>query len=169
MSIARKLTTLAAIATATAAFGAVPAAAMAAAPAQPTADSGDFTIQTTVTSGGVNTSPTGCTFGSSGGNVQTCFQIVGPGGTSVDYMRASMCVFDSTRILRQEFVGPSFTKGLFTGKFTISPPPANNCIISTLPIPDGTVDPGNYTAITWRFNSNDNTFTNIGQVTWGVG
>lgn len=107
-----------------------------------------------------DTSPVGCTYGSSSGNVQTCFQIVGS-YTYVDYMAASACVVNSGRTLHIEITGPSFTEN--STQEYVSP---GYCLDFTVTV-NGDVDAGQYHAITWRYNGGSS-YTNIGEVTWSV-
>jgi hypothetical protein len=108
-----------------------------------------------------DTTPWKCTFGSSSGNVQTCFQIVG-GGLFVDNMNGSACVFNSKRTLHIEITGPSFTVNSPT--YTLPPGVCNPVFVHVV---NGPVKAGTYTAITWRENAGGS-YTNIGEVTQRV-
>jgi hypothetical protein len=143
-------------------FGSAQAVAMAAASSNVAASSAHATSQTIVVrqAAAPKTSPVGCTYGSSSGNVQTCFQIVGT-GLYVDYMAASACVVNSGRTLHIEITGPSFTRNS-TQKY-VAP---GYCLYFTVNI-YGDVAAGAYHAITWRYNGGSN-YTNIGEVTWSV-
>lgn len=160
MSIVRRLAALAAIATM--AFGSAQAVAMAATSSNVAASSVHPTSQTTVVreAAAPNTTPVSCTYGSSSGNVRTCFQIVGS-GLYVDYMAASACVVNSGRTLHIEITGPSFTAN--STQEYVAP---GNCLYFTVYI-DGDVIAGAYHAITWRYNGGSS-YTNIGEVTQHV-
>jgi len=141
------------------AFGSAQAVAMAATPSNVAASSVHTT--TVVRQAAIpDTTPVGCTFGSSSGNVRTCFQIVGS-GLFVNYMAASACVFNSGRTLHIEITGPSFTANSVQ-EFV----PPGICLDFTVSI-NADVAPGAYHAITWRYNGGSS-YTNIGEVTWNV-
>lgn len=157
------LTTLtAAGASAATAVPATQAVAMAATSAHGAANSLHVTTQTSVArkAASPDTSPVGCTTGSSSGNIQTCFQIVGT-YQYVDYMAASACVATAGRTLHIEITGPSFTVN--SAQRYVAP---GTCLDFTVYV-YADVDPGQYHAITWRYNGGSS-YTNVGEVTWTV-
>jgi hypothetical protein len=122
----------------------------------------------------INTTPWQCTFGSTDGNVQTCFQIVGSGGTNVTSMSVTSCIKSaayggSARTLYQTIVDPYGNLMFKDGEQSVA---AGSCYpgypTDTWFPRHGTVPvAGQYCGITWRVNT-DNTATNIGEVCAGV-
>lgn len=102
----------------------------------------------------------GCTTGSSSGNVETCFYIVG-GGLNVSSMKTTSCVVNSGRTLHDEITGPSFTRN--SDQEYIAP---GYCLEFTLTV-NGDVAAGTYHGITWRYNGGSS-YTNIGEVSLPV-
>lgn len=103
-----------------------------------------------------------CTYGSSSGNVNTCFTIVGH-GLYVNYMKSSLCVTRSARWLHQQITGPSFMKN--SDQFLFYP---GDCPDLTFTVPvNHNVKAGAYHVITWRWNGGQS-YTNIGEVTLNV-
>lgn len=99
----------------------------------------------------------GCTLGSSSGNVVTCMSIIGD-GLFVNEMTASADVVDSARTLQVCIHGPASALPRCTSFQNVQP----GGTISVQWFPDRDVPAGTYCARTWRENS-DGTTTLIGQ------
>lgn len=103
-----------------------------------------------------------CTYGSSGGNIYTCFQIKGS-GLYVDYMAMQSCVISSTRTIHQEYSGPSFNPPVNTPNKTVQP---GQCLDSQVNI-YGNVASGTYCGTTWRYNGGSS-YTDVGRICFDV-
>lgn len=103
-------------------------------------------------------SASGCTLGSSSGNVETCISIVGS-GLFVDEITVSAEVLDATRTLQVCIHGPDSALPRCTPFELVQP---GNCITEVWS-PDRDVTPGEYCARTWRDNA-DGSHTLIGEV-----
>ena len=103
-------------------------------------------------------SASGCTTGSSSGNVDTCFTVLGS-GLFVSEMIASATVENATRTIQVCIHGPDSVLPLCTPFETVSP---GGTITKTWS-PDGDVPAGEYCARTWRDNA-DGSHTLIGEL-----
>ncbi len=101
-----------------------------------------------------------CTYGSSSGNIHTCFGIVGS-YSYVDYMWASACVSTAGRTLHLEITGPSFREN--SAQEYVGP---GQCLDFDVYV-YADVTPGAYSGITWRYNGGTS-YTNVGKVTRDV-
>jgi hypothetical protein len=110
-----------------------------------------------VGAGPASASSSGCTLGSSSGNVVTCISILGE-GLFVNEMTASADVVDSTRTLQVCLHGPSSSLPRCTSFEVVKP----GGTISVQWFPNRDVPAGTYCARTWRRNS-DGSHTLIGQ------
>lgn len=99
----------------------------------------------------------GCTLGSSSGNVVTCISIIGD-GLFVDEMTASADVVDSTRTLQVCIHGPDSALPRCTAFEVVRP----GGTITVQWFPDRGVPAGKYCTRTWRRNA-DQSHTLIGQ------
>ncbi len=102
-------------------------------------------------------SASGCTTGSSSGNVDTCFSVFGS-GLFVEEMIASATVENSTRTLQECIHGPDSVLPLCT-PFEVVPPGST---LTEQWFPEGDVPAGEYCARTWRENA-DGSHTLIGE------
>lgn len=107
--------------------------------------------------GPVSASSSGCTLGSSSGNVVTCISILGE-GLFVSEMTASADVVDSTRTLQECLKGPASALPRCTDFQVVRP----GGTISVQWFPNRNVPAGTYCARTWRKNA-DGSHTLIGQ------
>jgi hypothetical protein len=103
-----------------------------------------------------------CTFGSSAGNTETCFQIDGS-GTFVDDMITSATVFGSTRTLQVCVHGPDSALPFCTQFQPVAP----GATIAIEWAPNRNVPAGTYCGRTWRLND-DGSHTMIGEVCFDV-
>jgi len=143
--------------TAFAATSAHPATTAAGAPANVAAGLVHTTSQTSIRrEAASDTTPDTCTYGSSSGNVQTCFQITSTGSNGS--MTASACAINSERSLHIQIIGLIFNVNSLEKDVY----PGGKCLVFTI---SGYVPAGAYTAITWRYDANINSYTNIGQIT----
>lgn len=104
-------------------------------------------------------SASGCTTGSSSGNVETCVSVIGS-GLFVNEITASAQVLDSTRDIQVCIHGPDAALPLCTLFQSVSPgdPP----IVQPWS-PNRDVPAGEYCARTWRDNA-DGSHTLIGEI-----
>jgi hypothetical protein len=111
-----------------------------------------------VGAGTASADASGCTFGSSDGNVLTCTEIVGP-GLFVDEMTASAEVLDATRTLQVCIHGPDSALPRCSAFEAVHPgdPP-----LTVQWFPNRDVPAGTYCARTWRRNA-DGSHTLIGE------
>jgi hypothetical protein len=105
--------------------------------------------------------PQGCTYGSSGGNVQTCFDIVRT-GLDVTYMSVSASVISAGRTLGVAISGPSATAA--SGYSFAEVHHSISVSASRLP---RTMAAGKYCGTTYRENANGSV-TQIGQVCFSI-
>ena len=109
----------------------------------------------------LNTENQGCTYGSSGGNVQTCFDIV-RSGLNVSYMSASASVVSSGRTLAVGVSGPSASAA--SGYSFVG---VHHSISASVPNLPRTMTAGKYCGTTYRKNANGS-ITQIGQVCFSI-
>ena len=110
-----------------------------------------------VGAGTASADASGCTFGSSDGNVETCISIIGQ-GLFVNEMTASADVVNATRTLQVCAHGPDSALPRCTAFQEVRP----GATISVQWFPDRNVPAGTYCARTWRRNA-DQSHTLIGQ------
>jgi hypothetical protein len=110
-----------------------------------------------VGAGTASADASGCTLGSSSGNVETCISIIG-GGLFVNEMTASAEVLDATRTLQVCIHGPDSALPRCTAFEVVHP----GSTITVQWFPDRDVPAGTYCARTWRKNA-DGSHTLIGQ------
>jgi hypothetical protein len=103
-----------------------------------------------------------CTFGSSSGNTQTCFEIDGS-GLHVDKMVVSAAVKDSARTLQVCVRGPDSALPFCDAFHSVGPGASNTLVWA----PNRNVPAGVYCGRTWRQN-NDGSHTLIGEVCFNV-
>ncbi len=115
------------------------------------------TTALSVGAGPAPASSSGCTLGSSSGNVVTCISILGE-GLFVSEMTASADVVDSARKIQVCLKGPSSSLPRCTDFQTVKP--GGTIVVQWFPNRD--VPAGTYCARTWRQNS-DGSHTLIGQ------
>lgn len=150
--------------TAAIAIGAVGAAQATSMASAAPAGSTTVSVQTRATSAIPDSqySASNCTYGSSSGNVYTCFQIKGS-GLYVDYMAMQSCVIGSARTIHQEYSGPSLNPPVNTPDKLV---PAGSCLDSQVNI-YATLASGTYCGTTWRYNGGSS-WTNIGRICFDV-
>lgn len=150
------------MAIAIAAVGAAQATSMAS--ATPAASARTVSIQTRAVSAipNIPDAASNCTYGSSSGNIYTCFQIKGS-GLYVDYMAMQSCVISSARTIHQEYSGPSFNPPINTSNKTVQP---GQCLDSQVNI-YGNVTSGTYCGTTWRYDGGSS-YTDVGRVCFDV-
>lgn len=126
------------------------------------ASAGTISIQTRAVSAipRIPYSASGCTYGSSGGNVHTCFSINGS-GLVVNFMAMQSCVISSARTIHQEYSGPNLV--INTKNVLVNP---GQCLDSQPPF-NRKVAPGTYCGTTWEFIGGTS-YTNIGRVCFNV-
>lgn len=110
-----------------------------------------------VDAGAASADASGCTFGSSSGNVETCLSISGS-GLFVNDMTASACVVNSTRTIQVCIHGPDSALPRCTPFEVVHP---GSCITEQW-FPNRDVPAGTYCARTWRENA-DGSHTLIGE------
>lgn len=115
-----------------------------------------------VAAGTASADTSSCTFGSSGGNAETCVSILG-GGLFVSEITASVHVVDSARTLQECIHGPDSDLPICTA-FVVVPPGGT---LYAQWFPNGDVPAGSYCARTWRENA-DGSHTLIGEACGSV-
>jgi hypothetical protein len=105
-----------------------------------------------------------CTYGSSSGNIRTCFGIVGRGQLTA-YMWMSAQVHTVGRYLHFEIIGPSFPKGINDAEGNFYAPPGsynyNQWDFGT------DLHTGKYSGILWRWLGG-HSYTKVAQITWAI-
>lgn len=144
-----------AVAVCTAALGLAGAAAAAPASAAATGSATGTVVTLARTGAVVPDTGSSCGTGSSGGNVETCMNVVGS-GLHIDSATASAHVINSGRTLQECIRGPQGTIGCTVFVFV----PAGGTLSITWS-PNSNEPSGDYCANTYRLN-NDGTDTRIG-------